>query len=117
MTAMRLLTILLLAVASYGQAPPQSATATQVPTVEDFKKRIASFPPDEQVYELWRFWLTGQPPDVQRLFDKDDTKPKGFELYRKQLQSEGDPAPESSGRSELSTRMASVGKSSVGTEC
>jgi len=94
MTAMRLLTILLLAVASYGQAPPQSATATQVPTVEDFKKRIASFPPDEQVYELWRFWLTGQPPDVQRLFDKDDTKPKGFELYRKQLQSEGDPAPE-----------------------
>jgi SAM-dependent methyltransferase len=94
MTAMRLISILLLAVASYGQTPPQSAAATQMPTVEDVEKRIASFPPDAQVYELWRFWLTGQPPDVQRLFNKDDTKPKGFALYSKQLQSVGDSAPE-----------------------
>jgi SAM-dependent methyltransferase len=91
---MRPILLLLLTGGLWGQAPQQPAAPTQLPTLEDFKKRIAAFPPDEQVYELWRFWLTGQPPDVQRLFDKDATKPKGFELYRKQLQSESDPAPE-----------------------
>jgi predicted O-methyltransferase YrrM len=91
---MRPVLLLLLTGALWGQAPQQPAAATQVPTVEEYKKRIASFPPDEQVYELWRFWLVGQPPEVQRLFDKDDTKPKGFELYRKQLQSDGDTVSE-----------------------
>jgi len=91
---MRLVTILVFAVALFGQTPQQPAAATQLPSVVEFKKRIASFPPDEQVYELWRFWLVGQPPDVQRLFDKDDTKLKGFEIYRKQLQSDGDSAAE-----------------------
>lgn len=91
---MRLLIVLLLAGSSYGQTPSQSAPSTQQPSIEDFKKRIASWPPDEQVYELWRFWLVGQTPEVQRLFDKEDTKPKGLQLYRKQLQTEGDQAAE-----------------------
>ena len=91
---MRPLLLLLLAAGLWGQATQQPAAATQLPTVEEFKKRIASLPPDDQVYEIWRFWLTSQPADVQKLFDKDATKPKGFELYRKQLQSEGDSAQE-----------------------
>jgi len=91
---MRLSIALLLAFCLHGQAPSQPATSSKPPTIEDFKKRIASYPPDEQVYELWRFWLVGQPPDVQKLFDRDDTKPRGLELYRKQLQTEGDPAVE-----------------------
>jgi SAM-dependent methyltransferase len=93
-STMRPILLLLLTGTLWGQPPQQPAAATQLPTVEEFKKRIASFPPDEQVYEIWRFWLVGQPADVQKLFDKDDTKPRGLEVYRKQLQSEGDPAPE-----------------------
>jgi SAM-dependent methyltransferase len=95
MTAMRLVTTLLLATALFGQTPQQSPAAAQLPTIEEFKKRIATFPPDQQVYELFRLWAVGQPPDVQRLFEKEATKPKLFELYRKQLQSEGDSASES----------------------
>src|SRR5437868_5396694 len=91
---MRLYIAFLLTFCLHGQTQPQPSTATPPVTTEDFKKRIASYPPDEQVYELWRFWLVGQPPDVQKLFDIDDTKPKGLELYRRQLQAEGDPAAE-----------------------
>jgi len=91
---MRLSIALLLAFCLHAQTASQPAPSSPPPTVEDFKKRIASYPPDEQVYELWRFWLVGQPPDVQKLFDRDDTKPRGLELYRKQLQTEGDPAVE-----------------------
>ena len=91
---MRILTTLLVAATLYGQGRQQPADAPRLPTREEFRKRIASLPPDQQVYELWRFWLVGQPADVQKLFDKDATKSRGFELYRKQLQSEGDPASE-----------------------
>ncbi len=77
-----------------AQAPPQSNQSPPPPTIDAFKKRIASYPPDEQVYELWRFWLVGQPPDVQKLFDKEDTKSKGLEVYRQQLRAEGDPPAE-----------------------
>jgi SAM-dependent methyltransferase len=89
---MRIAFLVLLTGGLWGQTPSQPAAPPQAPTIEDFKKRIAAFPPDEQVYELWRFWLVGQPADVQRLFDKDDTKPKGLEIYRRQLEKEGDPA-------------------------
>ncbi len=89
---MRLSIAFLLTFCFYGQTPPQAPSSP--PTIEDFKKRIASYPPDEQVYELWRFWLVGQPPDVQKLFDQDATKVKGLELYRKELQAEGDTAAE-----------------------
>src|SRR5579862_4345020 len=58
--------------------------------LDDFKKRIAAYPADEQVYELWRYWLVGQPGDVQKLFDDDATKARGFEIYRKKLEAEGD---------------------------
>jgi SAM-dependent methyltransferase len=51
-------------------------------------------PPDQQVYELWRSWLVGQPPEVQRLFNNDETTAKGLELYRKHLQAQGDAAGE-----------------------
>ena len=81
---MRPLVVLLLAFCSYGQAP------SQPPTIEDIKKRVASYPPDEQVYELWRFWLVGQAPNVQKLFDQETTKADGLALYRKALQAEGD---------------------------
>ena len=70
-------------------APPRPAI-----TIENFKKAIASYPPDDQVYELWRFWLVDQPSDVQRLFDKDETRAKGFELYRSELHKQGDPPSE-----------------------
>ena len=91
---MRFPFMLLLAVFLYTQISSQPYLSQQRSTVEDFKKLISSYPPDEQVYELWRFWLVDQPPDVQRLFDRDDTKPKGLELYREHLQAEGDPAVE-----------------------
>ncbi len=91
---MRLSIALLLAFGLCGQTASQPAPPSQPPTIEEFKKRIASLPPDDQVYELWRYWLVDQPSDVQKLFDHDDTKPKGLELYRKQLQAEGDPAAE-----------------------
>ncbi len=91
---MRLSIALLLAFCLHGQTASQPAPSSQPPTVEEFKKRIASLPPDDQVYELWRYWLVDQPIDVQKLFDHDDTKPTGLELYRKKLQAEGDPAAE-----------------------
>jgi SAM-dependent methyltransferase len=89
---MRFVTGLLLGVCLYGQAQPSPASPQL--TLEQFKKRIAAYPPDQQVYEIWRFWLVGQPPEVQKLFDEESTKPKGLELYRKELQFEGDAAPE-----------------------
>ncbi|HTP32343.1 MAG TPA: class I SAM-dependent methyltransferase [Candidatus Acidoferrales bacterium] len=86
---MRAFVVLLLALCLRGQAPqPQPGG------LEEFKKRIASLPPDEQAYELWRYWLVDQPPEIQRLFDRDDTKSKGLAIYRKQLQAEGEAAPE-----------------------
>jgi SAM-dependent methyltransferase len=85
---------LLIAFCLYGQSPSQPAAARPQITIEDFKKAISSFPADDQVYELWRFWLVGQPSDTQRLFDKDETKVKGFDLYRSELRKQGDPAAE-----------------------
>lgn len=82
---------LLLALCPSGQSHAQTPPASK-PAIEDFKKRIDSFPADEQVYELWRFWLVDQPAGVQRLFDKDETKSKGLELYRNKLRAEGDSA-------------------------
>jgi SAM-dependent methyltransferase len=72
---------------SSNQPPPR-------PTIDDVKKRIATEPPDQQIYELFRFWLVDQPPDVQRLFANDATRSKGFDLYRNQLRAEGEPAAE-----------------------
>ena len=57
---------------------------------DEVKKQIASFPPDDQVYELWRFWAYYQPADVQKLFDQDSTKAAGYALYRKELERLGD---------------------------
>jgi hypothetical protein len=91
---MRLHIAFLFTLCLHGQTQPQPNPTPPRLTVEDFKKRIAAYPPDEQVYELWRFWLVDQPPGVQKLFDRDETKPKGLELYRKQLQAEGDPTAE-----------------------
>ena len=68
-------------------SPPQ-------PTIEQVKKLISSYPADDQVYELWRFWLVGQPAEVQRLFDKDETRSKGLDLYRSELRRQGDAAEE-----------------------
>jgi hypothetical protein len=56
----------------------------------EVKKQIASFPPDNQVYELFRFWSYRHPPDVQTLFDQDSTKAAGYALYRKELERLGD---------------------------
>ena len=86
---MRLALAFLLTCSIYGQATPPSR-----PTIEDVKKRVASYPPDEQVYELWRFWLVDQPADVQGLFDKDSTRARGLEKYGSQLRAEGDTAAE-----------------------
>ncbi len=68
----------------------QQPTSTAQPSDEAFKKQIASYPPDEQVYELWRFWSFHQPAEVQKLFDRDSTKAAGFALYRKELERGGD---------------------------
>jgi SAM-dependent methyltransferase len=91
---MRLAPGLLVAFCLYGQSPSQPAAARPPVTIDDFKKLISSYPADNQVYELWRFWLVGQPSDVQRLFDKEETKAKGFELYRSELRTQGDSAAE-----------------------
>lgn len=85
---------LLLAFFLYGQSPSQPVASRPQPTIDDFKKLIASFPADDQVYELWRFWLVGQPSDVQRLYEKEETKAKGLDLYRGELRAQGDPAAE-----------------------
>ena len=91
---MRLSVGLLIAFLVAGQSSPQPTASQGPPTIDQFKKLISSFPADDQVYELWRFWLVGQPPDVQRLFDNEDTKAKGFDLYRSELRTQGDPAAE-----------------------
>jgi SAM-dependent methyltransferase len=77
-----------------GQSPSQPVASRPQPTIDDFKKLISSFPADDQVYELWRFWLVGQPSDVQRLYEKEETKAKGLDLYRGELRAQGDPAAE-----------------------
>jgi len=77
-----------------GKASPSSNQPAPRPTIDEVKKRIASQPPDQQIYELFRFWLVDQPPDVQRLFGSDATQSKGYDLYRNQLRAEGDPAGE-----------------------
>src|SRR5215469_13416190 len=74
----------------YAQSPSSPTSPTQTPTLEQMKRMIASFPPDEQVYELWRFWLVGQSLEIQKLFDKDATKSNGLDLYRGELRTEGD---------------------------
>jgi SAM-dependent methyltransferase len=61
---------------------------------DEVKKQIASLSPDNQVYELWRFWAYHQPPDVQKLFDQDSTKAAGYALYRKELERLGDSSAE-----------------------
>ena len=78
----------------YAQTSAQPPASPPQLTFEEFKKRIVSYPADEQVYELWRFWLAGQTRDVQKLFDQEPTKPKGLGLYRRQLQAEGETAAE-----------------------
>lgn len=70
------------------------AQAAAQPTLESVKARIAAYPPDLQVYSLFRFWLTGEKPEVQKLFEKPESAPKGFELYGKVLRSQGDTATE-----------------------
>jgi SAM-dependent methyltransferase len=85
---------LLIASFLYGQSPSQPVASRPQPTIDDFKKLISSFPADDQVYELWRFWLVGQPSDVQRLYEKEETKAKGLDLYRGELRAQGDPAAE-----------------------
>lgn len=81
---MRRIVLLFLAVCYvFGQAPAQ-------PSLEEYKKQIASYAPDNQVYELWRFWVFHQPPDVQNLFHEDSTKARGYALYRKELERQGD---------------------------
>lgn len=81
---------LLIALCVCVQAPSPAAAQQQRPTLEQMKKVVASYPPDDQVYELWRFWLVNQPPDVQRLFEEEATKPKGLGLYGSELRTQGD---------------------------
>jgi SAM-dependent methyltransferase len=81
---MRIIIPVLLALCQvWGQTPAPLS-------YDEVKKQIASFAPDNQVYELWRFWAYHQPPDVQKLFDQDSTKAAGYALYRKELERLGD---------------------------
>ena len=73
-----------------GQAPAQESKAPAQLSEAEYKKLIASYPPNQQVYELWRYWVFHQPPDVQKLFNDDSTKEAGFALYRKVLERNGD---------------------------
>jgi predicted O-methyltransferase YrrM len=75
-----------------GRTTSQPPASPSRFTVEEIKKRIASYPSDEQVYELRRFWLVVQAPAVQKLFDQESTKPRGFALCEERLQAEGDTA-------------------------
>jgi hypothetical protein len=85
----RLIPLLLSLCGAWGQTPAQQSKPPEQPS-EEFKKLIASYPPDDQVYELWRFWSFHQPANVQKLFDDDSTKAAGFALYRKELERQGD---------------------------
>jgi hypothetical protein len=91
---MRLCIAVLFTFGVWGQSSSPPNQPEQRSTIHDFRKSIAAKPPDQQVYELFRFWLVAQPPDVQRLFEKKDTQSKGFDLYRDQLRAEGDLAAE-----------------------
>src|SRR5690242_3204421 len=61
---MRSLLLLLLGFTLWGQATQQPAGAAQLPILEEFKKRIASFPPDDQVYEALA--ILGHPTTIGR---------------------------------------------------
>lgn len=64
------------------------------PAVESVKARIAAYPPDLQIYSLFRFWLTSQPPDIQREFESPGTAAKALDRYRAVLREQGEPAGE-----------------------
>lgn len=53
------------------------------------KARIASYPPDLQVYSLFRFWLTSQTPEFQKQLEGPDSA-SAFARYRSVLIAEGD---------------------------
>lgn len=80
----------LIALCLHAQPASPPGTPHQPRTLEEMKKAVAAYPPDDQVYELWRFWLIGQRTEVQKLFEKDATKPNGLELYRGELRTQGD---------------------------
>src|SRR5438045_3651269 len=58
MPPMRLTVLLILTLSAF--------TAVESQTREEAEKRIAQLPPDQRTYERHRFWLTGQPVEVQR---------------------------------------------------
>jgi len=64
------------------------------PTIESVKARVASYPPDLRVYALFRFWLTSQPPAVQKQFDDPVSAAGAFDLYRQSLLAEGESGAE-----------------------
>jgi SAM-dependent methyltransferase len=64
------------------------------PTIESVKARVASYPPDLRVYALFRFWLTSQPPAVQKQFDDAASAASAFDRYRQSLLAEGESAAE-----------------------
>jgi SAM-dependent methyltransferase len=55
---------------------------SQIETVDEHEKRIASFPPDQRAYERFRFWSTMLPPDQQR-------DPRLLTRYREYLKARG----------------------------
>ncbi len=64
------------------------------PAAESVRARIAAYPPDLQTYSLFRFWLTSQPPDIQREFESPGTAAKALDRYWAVLREQGEPAGE-----------------------
>lgn len=84
--------VLLLAACALAVAQqPTSAQPTSAqPTLDDVKARIASYPPDLQVFSLYRFWLNSQPREVQRSFEGKTLPSAAFDPYRDFLRAQGD---------------------------
>jgi len=73
---------------------PLAAQPAAQPTIESVKARTAAYPPDLQVYSLFRFWLTSQPPEIQKQFEDPAVAPKAFDRYREVLRDQGEPSGE-----------------------
>jgi len=58
------------------------AFAQSAQTREEVERSLVRFPPDQRVYERFRYWLTMQPVDVQR-------SPDGIEKFRGYLKTQG----------------------------
>src|SRR6266566_9732909 len=96
----------------YAQTSAQPPASAPQLAVEQFKNRIASYPADEQVYELWRFWLAGQAPDVQKLSSRSPPRQQGSPCTGNNFRPRATQRRKSTASCTSSTKTANAGRSS-----